>query len=85
MGNGCVKVVYVVDGFVKLFVDKEIDCILGVYLIGLVVGDLIYEVCVVMEFGVVVEDLVCICYVYLIFFEVVCEVVLVCGDGLIYS
>lgn len=54
MGNGCVKVVGQVDGFVKLIVDKEIDCVFGVVIIGLVVGDMIYEICVVMEFGVLV-------------------------------
>lgn len=84
LGNVCVKVVFQGDGFVKLIVDVDIDCVLGCYIIGLNVGEMIYEICVVMEFGVLVQDIVLICYVYLIILEVVCEVVLVCGDGVIY-
>lgn len=55
-----------IDGLVKILSDKEIDWLLGCYMVVLVVGEMINEVVFVMEYGVFSEDIVCVCYVYLV-------------------
>lgn len=73
-----------IEGMVKMFVDFEIDCLFGVYIIGFNVGEMIVEGMFVMEYGVFSEDIVWICYVYFIFVEVFKEVVMVIYLKVIY-
>lgn len=82
--NFCVKINFDIEGFVKIFVDFEIDCFFGIYIIGFNVGEMIVEGIFVFEYGVFSEDIVCICYVYFIFFEVFKEVVMVIYVKVIY-
>lgn len=83
--NGCVVVMIELVGFVKILVYVEIDCIFGMYLVGVNVFELVYEGVLIMEFSGLVDDLVCICYVYLLLLEVIYDVVMVVSKCVIYK
>ena len=85
MGNGRAKANFAADGFVKILADKETDRILGAHLIGPMVGDLVHEICVAMEFGAAAEDLARTCHAHPTYSEAVREAALACGDGPIHS
>ncbi|MDU8944616.1 dihydrolipoyl dehydrogenase [Ovoidimarina sediminis] len=85
MGNGRAKANFAGDGFVKILADAETDRILGAHMIGPMVGDLIHEVCVAMEFGAAAEDLARTCHAHPTYSEAVREAALACGDGPIHS
>jgi len=85
MGNGRAKANFAADGFVKILADKETDRILGAHLIGPMVGDLIHEIAVAMEFGAAAEDLGRTCHAHPTYSEAVREAALACGDGPIHS
>lgn len=72
---GCVIVNGCDEGFMKLIFDEEIYCVIGGVIVGLNVGDLISEVCFVVEMGVDVEDIGKMIYLYLMFGEFVGMVV----------
>lgn len=72
------------DGFVKFVVDEEINDIFGVYMIGLYVIDMIFEVGFVRVFDVIFWEVVYIIYLYLLLFEVIGEVVFVVDGRALY-
>ena len=84
MGNGRAKANFAADGFVKLLVDKDTDRLLGAHMIGPMVGDLIHEICVAMEFGASAEDVALTCHAHPTYSEAVREAALACGDGAIH-
>ncbi len=85
MGNGRAKANFAGEGFVKLLADAETDRILGAHMIGPMVGDLIHEICVAMEFGAAAEDVARTCHAHPTYSEAVREAALACGDGPIHS
>ncbi|SMX47214.1 dihydrolipoyl dehydrogenase [Maliponia aquimaris] len=84
MGNGRAKANFAGDGFVKLLADKETDRLLGAHMIGPMVGDLIHEICVAMEFGASAEDVALTCHAHPTYSEAVREAALACGSGAIH-
>lgn len=52
------------DGFVKVLADKVTDKILGVHMIGPVVGELINEAVLAMEYGASAEDVARVCHAH---------------------
>ncbi|MEM1362616.1 MAG: dihydrolipoyl dehydrogenase [Pseudomonadota bacterium] len=85
MGNGRAKANFASEGFVKILADKETDRVLGAHLIGPMVGDLVHEICVAMEFGAAAEDIARTCHAHPTYSEAVREAALACGDGPIHS
>ena len=85
MGNGRAKANFAADGFVKLLADATTDRILGAHMIGPMVGDLIHEICVGMEFGAAAEDIALTCHAHPTYSEAVREAALACGLGPIHS
>ena len=85
MGNGRAKANFAADGFVKLLADKTTDRILGAHMIGPMVGDLIHEIAVGMEFGAAAEDIARTCHAHPTYSEAVREAALACGDGAIHA
>lgn len=63
------------EGMIKFFFDFEMECIVGVGVVGINVGDFIGELVLVIEMGCDVQDIGFIVYLYLIFFEMVVMVV----------
>lgn len=85
MGNGRAKANFAADGFFKILADAQTDRILGAHAVGPMVGDLIHEVCVAMEFGAAAEDLARTCHAHPTYSEAVREAALACGDGAIHA
>jgi len=85
MGNGRAKANFAGEGFVKILADAETDRILGAHMIGPMVGDLIHEICVGMEFGAAAEDIARTCHAHPTYSEAVREAALACGEGAIHS
>jgi dihydrolipoamide dehydrogenase len=85
MGNGRAKANFAGEGFVKILADKETDRVLGCHMIGPMVGDLIHEICVGMEFGAAAEDIARTCHAHPTYSEAVREAALACGDGAIHA
>ena len=85
MGNGRAKANHAAEGFVKILADAETDRILGAHMIGPMVGDLIHEICVGMEFGAAAEDIARTCHAHPTYSEAVREAALACGDGPIHA
>lgn len=85
MGNGRAKANFAGEGFVKILADAETDRVLGAHMIGPMVGDLIHEICVGMEFGAAAEDIARTCHAHPTYSEAVREAALACGDGAIHS
>lgn len=61
MANSRARSIGSSNGFVKILADASNDKILGAHIIGPEAGNLIHEICVVMEFGGSAEDLAKIC------------------------
>ncbi len=85
MGNGRAKAVFATEGFVKILADKNTDRVLGCHMMGPMVGELIAEICVAMEFGASAEDIARTCHAHPTFSEAVREAALACGDGAIHA
>ncbi|HQY44805.1 MAG TPA: dihydrolipoyl dehydrogenase [Paracoccaceae bacterium] len=85
MGNARAKAVFQGDGFVKLLADAATDRVLGAHIIGPAAGELIHEICVVMEFGASAQDVALTCHAHPTFSEAVREAALACGDGPIHA
>ena len=62
--NGRAKAMRKSDGFVKVLADKKTDKVLGVHMIGAMVGEMIHEAAVLMEFGGSAEDLARTCHAH---------------------
>ncbi|GGF88244.1 dihydrolipoyl dehydrogenase [Azorhizobium oxalatiphilum] len=62
--NGRAKVNNTTDGFVKFLADAATDKVLGCHIIGPEAGEMIHEVCVLMEFGGSSEDLARTCHAH---------------------
>ncbi len=62
--NGRAKVNNTTDGFVKILADAATDKVLGAHIIGPEAGELIHELCVLMEFGGSSEDLARTCHAH---------------------
>ena len=60
--NSRAKVNHEAEGFVKVLADAQTDRILGVWMIGPQVGEMIGEYCVAMEFGAASEDVARTCH-----------------------
>jgi dihydrolipoamide dehydrogenase len=60
--NSRAKVNHEAEGFVKVLADAQTDRILGVWMIGPQVGEMIGEYCVAMEFGGASEDVARTCH-----------------------
>ncbi|MEL6365355.1 MAG: dihydrolipoyl dehydrogenase, partial [Pseudomonadota bacterium] len=60
--NSRAKTNHATDGFVKVLADKKTDKVLGVHMIGVGVGEMIAEACLVMEFGGSSEDVARTCH-----------------------
>ena len=60
--NSRAKTNHATDGFVKVLADAKTDKVLGVHMIGVNVGEMIAEACLVMEFGGSSEDVARTCH-----------------------
>lgn len=60
--NGRAKAAAFTDGQVKILADAETDRVLGAHIIGPEAGNLIHEICAVMEFGGSAEDVARTCH-----------------------
>ncbi len=64
MANSRAKANHETDGFVKILAHAETDEILGAHMIGPMVGEMIQEMCVAMEFKASAEDIARICHAH---------------------
>jgi dihydrolipoamide dehydrogenase len=55
--NGRARAMRHTDGFVKILADAATDRVLGAHIVGFAAGEMIHEICVLMEFGGSSEDL----------------------------
>ena len=62
--NGRARAMNRTDGLVKFLADKKTDKVLGCHIMGAGAGELIHEVCVLMEFGGSSEDLARTCHAH---------------------
>jgi len=62
--NGRARAMNHTDGFVKFLADKKTDKVLGCHIVAMGAGEMIHEVCVLMEFGGSSEDLVRTCHAH---------------------
>lgn len=62
--NGRARAMNQTDGFVKFLADKTTDKVLGAHLVGFGAGEMIHEICVLMEFGGSSEDLARTCHAH---------------------
>jgi dihydrolipoamide dehydrogenase len=74
--NGRARANRATDGFVKMLADAETDRVIGCHIVGAGAGDLIHEVCVLMEFGGSSEDLARTCHAHPTMSEAVKEAAL---------
>lgn len=74
--NGRAKAMLRTEGFVKILADAETDRVLGAHIVGHGAGDMIHEVCVLMEFGGSSEDLGRTCHAHPTISEVAKEAAL---------
>ena len=78
--NGRARAMNHTDGFVKFLADKKTDRVLGCHIIGAGAGEMIHEVCVLMEFGGASEDLVRTCHAHPTMSEAVREAAMATFD-----
>ena len=71
--NGRARAMGIKDGFVKILAEEETDRVLGAHIVGPAAGDLIQEICVLMEFVGAAEDLARTCHGHPTLSEVVRE------------
>ncbi len=62
--NGRARAMNHTDGIVKFLADKKTDKVLGCHIMGFGAGEMIHEVCVLMEFGGSSEDLARTCHAH---------------------
>ena len=62
--NGRARAMNHTEGFVKFLADKKTDKVLGCHIVAMGAGEMIHEVCVLMEFGGSSEDLVRTCHAH---------------------
>ena len=62
--NGRARAMNHTEGFVKFLADKKTDKVLGAHLVGFGAGEMIHEICVLMEFGGSSEDLARTCHAH---------------------
>jgi dihydrolipoamide dehydrogenase len=62
--NGRARGMGLKDGFVKVLADAATDRVLGAHIIGPFAGELIAELCVLMEFSGAAEDLARVCHAH---------------------
>ncbi|MFN0264978.1 dihydrolipoyl dehydrogenase [Tepidamorphus sp. 3E244] len=62
--NGRARAMNATEGFVKFLADKKTDEVLGCHIVGVGAGEMIHEVCVLMEFKGAAEDLGRICHAH---------------------
>ena len=62
--NGRARAMNKTEGLVKFLADKQTDRVLGCHIIGAGAGEIIHEVCVLMEFSGSSEDLVRTCHAH---------------------
>lgn len=74
--NGRARAMNATDGMVKFLAEKKTDKILGCHIIGYGAGEMIHEVCVLMEFGGSAEDLARTCHAHPTMSEAVREAAL---------
>jgi dihydrolipoamide dehydrogenase len=74
--NGRARAMNATDGFVKILADKTTDRVLGVHMVGPVVGEMIAEATLVMEFGGSAEDIARTCHAHPTLTEAVREAAL---------
>ena len=74
--NGRARAMNVTEGFVKFLADATTDEVLGCHIVGKGAGEMIHEVCVLMEFKGASEDLARICHAHPTMSEAVREAAL---------
>ncbi len=74
--NGRARAMNATDGFVKFLADAKTDEVLGCHIVGAGAGEMIHEVCVLMEFRGASEDLARICHAHPTMSEAVREAAL---------
>jgi dihydrolipoamide dehydrogenase len=74
--NGRARAMRQISGFVKILADAASDRVLGAHVIGPCAGELIAELCVLMEFGGSAEDLARTCHAHPTLSEAVKEAAL---------
>lgn len=82
--NGRAKAMLAKNGFVKILADKKTDRVLGAHIVGRTAGELIHELCVLMEFGGSAEDLARTCHAHPTLSEAVREAAMAANDGPIH-
>ena len=74
--NGRARAMAATDGFVKFLADAGTDEVLGCHIVGAGAGEMIHEVCVLMEYRGAAEDLARICHAHPTMSEAVREAAL---------
>jgi dihydrolipoamide dehydrogenase len=74
--NGRARAMAATDGFVKFLADADTDEVLGCHIVGAGAGEMIHEVCVLMEYRGAAEDLARICHAHPTLSEAVREAAL---------
>ena len=74
--NGRARAMNATEGFVKFLADAKTDEVLGCHIVGTGAGEMIHEVCVLMEFKGASEDLARICHAHPTMSEAVREAAL---------
>jgi dihydrolipoamide dehydrogenase len=82
--NGRAKAMLATAGFVKILADVATDRVLGAQIVAKNAGDMIHEICVLMEFSGAAEDLARTTHAHPTLSEAVREAALMCGDGAIH-
>ncbi len=85
LANGRAKANQATDGFVKILVDARTDRVLGAHIIGVMAGELIHEIAVLMEFGGSAEDLARTCHAHPTLSEAVKEAAMAVAGRSIHS
>ena len=78
--NGRARAMNHTDGMVKFLADAKTDRILGCHIVGAAAGELIHEVCVLMEFSGSSEDLARVCHAHPTMSEAVREAAMATYD-----
>ena len=76
LANGRAKAMEQKEGFVKVLAHAETDRVLGVHMMGPIVGEMIAEMVLAMEFGATAEDIARTCHPHPTLTEVVREAAL---------
>jgi dihydrolipoamide dehydrogenase len=85
LANGRAKANQSTEGFVKILADARTDRVLGAHIIGVMAGELIHEIAVLMEFGGSAEDLARTCHAHPTLSEAVKEAAMAVAGRSIHS